>query len=46
MESSALALVDGTVYWDMHRPLTGNCTLEVRNESQMAIFKIKSGQEI
>lgn len=28
-ESSALALLDGTVYWDMHKPLTENCTLEV-----------------
>lgn len=28
-ESSALALLDGTVYWDMHRPLTESCTLEV-----------------
>ncbi|XP_075985273.1 mitochondrial ribosomal protein L39 [Anticarsia gemmatalis] len=31
MESTALALVDGTVYWDMHRPLTENCTLEFQN---------------
>ncbi|KAH9632658.1 hypothetical protein HF086_008485 [Spodoptera exigua] len=28
VESSALALLDGSVYWDMHRPLTENCTLE------------------
>ncbi|XP_061723800.1 large ribosomal subunit protein mL39 [Cydia pomonella] len=27
-ESSALALLDGAVHWDMHRPLTENCTLE------------------
>ncbi|CAB3232440.1 unnamed protein product [Arctia plantaginis] len=30
-ETSALALLDGTVYWDMHRPLTENCTLELQN---------------
>lgn len=29
-ESSALALLDGSVYWDMHRPLTENCTLELQ----------------
>ena len=28
-DTSALALLDGSVYWDMHRPLTENCTLEV-----------------
>ncbi|XP_059062189.1 large ribosomal subunit protein mL39-like, partial [Achroia grisella] len=31
VESSALALIDGNVYWDMHRPLTENCTLEFQN---------------
>ncbi|XP_026316535.1 39S ribosomal protein L39, mitochondrial isoform X2 [Hyposmocoma kahamanoa] len=30
-ESSALALLDGSVYWDMHRPLSENCTLEFQN---------------
>ncbi|CAH0717616.1 unnamed protein product, partial [Brenthis ino] len=30
MESSALALLDGSVHWDMHRPLTENCTLELQ----------------
>lgn len=29
MESSALALLDGSVHWDMHRPLPESCTLEV-----------------
>ncbi|XP_022818297.1 39S ribosomal protein L39, mitochondrial [Spodoptera litura] len=33
VESSALALLDGSVYWDMHRPLTENCTLELQNFS-------------
>ncbi|CAH2056872.1 unnamed protein product, partial [Iphiclides podalirius] len=27
-ESSALALVDGSIYWDMHKPLSESCTLE------------------
>ncbi|XP_032524141.1 large ribosomal subunit protein mL39 [Danaus plexippus] len=40
MESSALALVDGTVYWDMHRPLTGNCTLEFQS------FNIAEPQQV
>ncbi|XP_026761113.1 39S ribosomal protein L39, mitochondrial [Galleria mellonella] len=31
VESSALALLDGNVYWDMHRPLTENCTLQLQN---------------
>ncbi|KAM3955496.1 mitochondrial ribosomal protein L39 [Aphomia sociella] len=31
VESSALALLNGNVYWDMHRPLTENCTLEFQN---------------
>ncbi|KAL0811791.1 hypothetical protein ABMA28_009221 [Loxostege sticticalis] len=31
VDTSALALLDGTVYWDMHRPLTENCTLELQN---------------
>ncbi|XP_028174618.1 large ribosomal subunit protein mL39 [Ostrinia nubilalis] len=31
VESSALALLDGSVYWDMHKPLTENCTLELQN---------------
>ncbi|VVC93473.1 39S ribosomal protein L39, mitochondrial isoform X2 [Leptidea sinapis] len=30
-ESSVLALLDGTIHWDMHRPLTENCTLELQN---------------
>ncbi|XP_038218245.1 39S ribosomal protein L39, mitochondrial [Zerene cesonia] len=30
-ESSALALLDGMVYWDMHKPLTESCTLELQN---------------
>lgn len=30
-ESSALAVIDGSVYWDMHRPLTENCTLQLLN---------------
>ncbi|XP_048000898.1 39S ribosomal protein L39, mitochondrial [Leguminivora glycinivorella] len=30
-ESSALALIDGAVHWDMHRPLTENCTLEFQS---------------
>ncbi|XP_049880150.1 39S ribosomal protein L39, mitochondrial [Pectinophora gossypiella] len=29
-ESSALALVDGHVHWDMHRPLSENCILELQ----------------
>lgn len=33
METSALALLDSTVYWDMHRPLTESCTLEFQNFS-------------
>ncbi|XP_047035210.1 39S ribosomal protein L39, mitochondrial [Helicoverpa zea] len=31
VDTSALALLDGTVYWDMHRPLEENCTLELQN---------------
>ncbi|RVE46660.1 hypothetical protein evm_008672 [Chilo suppressalis] len=31
VETSALALLDGSVYWDMHRPLNENCTLELLN---------------
>ncbi|XP_026728613.1 39S ribosomal protein L39, mitochondrial isoform X1 [Trichoplusia ni] len=31
METSALALIDNTIYWDMHRPLTENCTLELQS---------------
>ncbi|KAI8433155.1 hypothetical protein MSG28_013999 [Choristoneura fumiferana] len=27
-DSNALALIDGAVHWDMHRPLSENCTLE------------------
>ncbi|CAK1543635.1 unnamed protein product [Leptosia nina] len=30
-DNSALAVLDGTVYWDMHKPLTENCTLEFQN---------------
>ncbi|KAL4708928.1 hypothetical protein ACJJTC_014956 [Scirpophaga incertulas] len=30
MDSSALAVIDGTNYWDMHRPLHDNCTLELQ----------------
>ncbi|KAJ0171299.1 hypothetical protein K1T71_012849 [Dendrolimus kikuchii] len=33
MNTSALALLDGTVYWDMHRPLTESCTLEFQTFS-------------
>ncbi|XP_046973405.1 39S ribosomal protein L39, mitochondrial [Vanessa cardui] len=40
MESSALALLDGTVYWDMHRPLTENCTLELQR------FNIAEPQQV
>ncbi|XP_068625072.1 large ribosomal subunit protein mL39 [Battus philenor] len=40
MESSALALVDGSVYWDMHRPLTENCTLEFQT------FNIAEPQQV
>ncbi|CAG9571154.1 unnamed protein product [Danaus chrysippus] len=40
MESSALALVDGSVHWDMHRPLTGNCTLEFQR------FNIAEPQQV
>ncbi|CAG9131179.1 unnamed protein product [Plutella xylostella] len=36
MESSALALLDGQVPWDMHRPLTDNCTLELQNFSSVS----------
>ncbi|XP_047540131.1 39S ribosomal protein L39, mitochondrial [Vanessa atalanta] len=39
-ESSALALLDGTVYWDMHRPLTENCTLELQR------FNIAEPQQV
>jgi len=28
---SALALIDGTTPWDMHRPLTSSCTLQLLN---------------
>lgn len=28
---AALALIDGTTVWDMHRPLTDSCTLELLN---------------
>lgn len=31
IDTSALALLNGTVYWDMHKPLTENCTLELQN---------------
>ncbi|CAH0760143.1 unnamed protein product [Diatraea saccharalis] len=31
VDSSALALIDGSIYWDMHRPLNENCTLELQN---------------
>ncbi|XP_072948234.1 large ribosomal subunit protein mL39 [Epargyreus clarus] len=31
MDTSALALLDGAVYWDMHKPLTENCTLELQH---------------
>ncbi|XP_037873852.1 large ribosomal subunit protein mL39 [Bombyx mori] len=31
MESSVLALLDGNLHWDMHRPLTESCTLEFQN---------------
>lgn len=30
-ESSALALLDGAIHWDMHKPLSENCTLELQN---------------
>ncbi|KAJ2938871.1 hypothetical protein O0L34_g17681 [Tuta absoluta] len=30
-ENAALALLDGQVHWDMHRPLSENCTLELQN---------------
>ncbi|XP_022119657.2 39S ribosomal protein L39, mitochondrial [Pieris rapae] len=30
-DTSALALLDGTVYWDMHKPLTDSCSLELQN---------------
>lgn len=28
---SALALIDGVVPWDMHRPLEDSCTLQLLN---------------
>ncbi|CAH2248516.1 jg18539 [Pararge aegeria aegeria] len=31
IETSALALLDGTIHWDMHRPLTESCTLEFQS---------------
>lgn len=40
MESSALALLDGSVHWDMHRPLTENCTLELQR------FNIAEPQQV
>ncbi|XP_013193891.2 large ribosomal subunit protein mL39 [Amyelois transitella] len=39
-ESSALALLNGTIYWDMHRPLTENCTLELQT------FDVKEPQAV
>ncbi|XP_041978423.1 39S ribosomal protein L39, mitochondrial [Aricia agestis] len=30
-DSSALAVINDSVYWDMHRPLTENCTLQFQN---------------
>lgn len=30
-KKSALALVDGTIPWDMHRPLEDGCTLQLLN---------------
>ncbi|XP_063696297.1 large ribosomal subunit protein mL39 [Culicoides brevitarsis] len=30
-QRSALALLDGTIPWDMHRPLPNSCTLELLN---------------
>lgn len=29
IKKSALALVDGSILWDMHRPLINSCSLEV-----------------
>ncbi|CAK1590685.1 unnamed protein product [Parnassius mnemosyne] len=40
MESSALALIDGSMYWDMHRPLTESCTLEFQT------FNISEPQQV
>ncbi|XP_030031113.2 39S ribosomal protein L39, mitochondrial [Manduca sexta] len=40
MESSALAVLDGSVYWDMHRPLTESCTLELQH------FKVSEPQQV
>ncbi|GBP49764.1 39S ribosomal protein L39, mitochondrial [Eumeta japonica] len=31
MDTSALALLDDTLFWDMHRPLTQSCTLELQS---------------
>ncbi|XP_013137949.1 PREDICTED: 39S ribosomal protein L39, mitochondrial [Papilio polytes] len=40
MESSALALLDGSVHWDMHRPLPESCTLEFQT------FNIAEPQQV
>ncbi|KAJ8710529.1 hypothetical protein PYW08_009044 [Mythimna loreyi] len=39
-DTSALALLDGSVYWDMHRPLTENCTLELQH------FRVPEPQQV
>ncbi|XP_023948035.2 39S ribosomal protein L39, mitochondrial [Bicyclus anynana] len=39
-EMSALALLDGTLHWDMHRPLTESCTLEFQS------FNIAEPQQV
>ncbi|XP_053618530.1 large ribosomal subunit protein mL39 [Plodia interpunctella] len=39
-DTSALALLNGSVYWDMHRPLTENCTLELQT------FEVKEPQAV
>lgn len=30
-QRSALAMIDGSIPWDMHRPLVDNCTLQLLN---------------
>ncbi|XP_034826348.1 large ribosomal subunit protein mL39 [Maniola hyperantus] len=39
-DNSALALLDGTVHWDMHRPLTESCTLQFQQ------FNIAEPQQV